>query len=68
MGRMGAGSRSEVRSFRDIEPRTSNFGSRFSRVSRASRVAIHEPPYHAGALSPDPPLLSALLTAPNNCS
>ena len=32
------GSRSEVRSFRNPEPRTPNFGSRFSRMSRASRA------------------------------
>jgi len=31
------GSRSEVRGFRNFEPRTSNFESRFSRQSRPSR-------------------------------
>ena len=29
---------------------------------------LHAPPYHAGASSLDPPLLTAFLTAPNNRS
>ena len=33
------GSRSEVRGFRNFEPRTSNFESRFSRLSRPSRLS-----------------------------
>src|SRR5437899_3954432 len=33
-------SRSEVRGFRNCEPRTSNFGSRLSRMSRDSSTAI----------------------------
>ena len=34
------GSRSEVRGFRNFEPRISNFGSRLFRMSRASRVMV----------------------------
>jgi prophage DNA circulation protein len=29
---------------------------------------LYQLPYHVATLSPDQPLLSALLTAPNNCS
>jgi len=36
-GGTSEGSRSEVRGFRNFEPRTSNFGSRLSRASRFSR-------------------------------
>jgi len=36
----GKGSRSEVRGFRNCEPRTSNFGSRLSRKSRDSSAAV----------------------------
>jgi hypothetical protein len=34
------GSRSEVRGFRNFEPRISNFGSRLFHMSRASRVTV----------------------------
>jgi hypothetical protein len=34
------GSRSEVRGFQNFEPRTSNFGSRLSRMSRTSSSAV----------------------------
>ena len=37
----GQGSRSEVRGFRNFEPRTLNFGPRLSRMSRASRSTVH---------------------------
>jgi hypothetical protein len=39
MGEMGEGSRSEVRGFRNFELRTSNYGSRLSRISRTRESA-----------------------------
>src|SRR5712692_12029020 len=39
-GETGDGLRSEVRGFRNFEPRTSNFGSRLSRLSRASCATV----------------------------
>ena len=40
MGKTGKGSMSDVRGFRNVEPRTSNFGLRFSRMSRTSRATV----------------------------
>jgi len=40
MGEMDGGSRSEVRGFQNVEPRTSNFTSRLSRMSRVSRATV----------------------------
>ena len=39
-GETDGGSRSEVRGFQNVEPRTSNFASRISRMSRVSRAIV----------------------------